>query len=160
MINIAGQITPQVTAVSSRTRQCGTRTDASGFHILLPTWTIGDAVHVDDLAALIQRRMDEKGWTISTIARRSGLAVSTVHAWKAGDRARGNRGPTPDKLRQLAEGLDLPVAVVFEAAGRRVPAELSPEDQSRFLHVLAELSEDDRQVLLATAEAMRSRSRS
>jgi transcriptional regulator with XRE-family HTH domain len=123
-------------------------------------WTIGDAVHVDELGALIQRRMDEKGWTISRIARRSGLAVSTVHAWKVGDRARGSRGPSPDKLRQLAEGLELPVAVVFEAAGRRVPDELTPEDQRRFLHVLAELSEEDRKVLLATAEAMRTRTRS
>lgn len=114
---------------------------------------------MDDLGALIQRRMDEKDWTISTIARRSGLAVSTVHAWKAGDRARGNRGPTPEKLRQLAKGLDLTVAEVFRAAGRHVPDELSPEDQNRFLHVLAELSEDDRKVLLATAEAMRTRTR-
>lgn len=118
-----------------------------------------DAVLVDDLGALIQRRMDEKGWTITTIARRSGLAVSTVHAWKQGERAQGSRGPSPERLRKLAAGLELSAAEVFEAAGRRVPAALAPEDERRFLHLLAELSEDDRNVLIATAEAMRQRTR-
>lgn len=117
-------------------------------------WTIVDAVRVDDLGALIQRRMDEKGWTISTIARRSGLPLSTVSAWKNGDRARGNRGPQPDKLRQLAKGLEVSVAEVFEAAGRIVPGSLSESDERRFLHLLRELGEDDRRILEATMEAM------
>jgi transcriptional regulator with XRE-family HTH domain len=113
---------------------------------------------VDDLGALIQRVMDENDWTISTIARRSGLAVSTVHAWKQGDRARGNRGPTPDKLRQLAEGMGRPVAEVFEAAGRRVPEAMSPDDRSRFMHLLEVLTEDDRRVIEKTMQAMSERS--
>ena len=119
-----------------------------------------DAVPVDILGALIQRRMDEKGWTITQVARRSKLPLSTVSAWKNGDRAKGNRGPNPDKLRQLAEGLDLSVAEVFEAAGRRVPAALPPEEERRFTHLLGELSEADRKVVIATMEAMAARDRS
>lgn len=77
-------------------------------------------LHVDDLAELIKRVMTEKDWTLSTLARRSGLSTSTLHSWKSGHRATGSRGPTPDKLRQLAEGAGLPVNQVFEAAGRHV----------------------------------------
>jgi transcriptional regulator with XRE-family HTH domain len=120
-------------------------------------WTIGDAVPVDDvdnLGALIQRRMREKDWTVSTIARRSGLAISTVSAWKNGDRATGSRGPTPDKLRQLAVGLDLSVAEVFEAAGRYVPGELSSDDTRRFVQRLGALSAGDRKVVDATIDAL------
>jgi transcriptional regulator with XRE-family HTH domain len=123
-------------------------------------WMIGDAGPVDDLGALIQRVMDENDWTITTIARRSGLATSTVHAWKAGDRATGSRGPSPKNLRKLAEGMNVTVAEVFEAAGRRVPGEMTPDDKARFLHVIEALSESDRRVLLSTAEAMLQRDRS
>lgn len=114
---------------------------------------------MDNLGVLIQRRMDERGWTISTVARRSGLPLSTVSAWKNGDRARGNRGPHPDKLRLLAKGLELSAAEVFEAAGRRVPAALGPDEERRFLHLLGEVSEADRKVVIATLEAMAQRDR-
>lgn len=119
-----------------------------------------DAVLVDDLGALIQRRMEEKGWTITEIARRSELSVSTVHAWATGIRASGSRGPNPDKLRKLAKGMQLTVAEVFEAAGRRVPGTLTDADQRRFMHLLGELSESDRRVVEATMEAMIARDRS
>jgi len=113
---------------------------------------------VDDLGALIQRVMDERDWTISTIARRSGLAVATVHAWTSGARATGSRGPSPANLRKLAEGIGLTAAGVFEAAGRRVPEAMSPDDKSRFVHLLEVLTEDDRRVIEKTMQAMAERS--
>ena len=115
--------------------------------------------HVDDLGALIQRVMDENDWTISTIARRSNLPTSTVHAWKTGVRATGSRGPAPKNLRKLAKGMNVTVAEVFEAVGRRVPGEMSPDDKDRFMHVIEALSEGDRQVVLSTAEALLQRDR-
>lgn len=119
-----------------------------------------DAVLVDKLGALIQRRMDEKGWTITEIARRSNLSVSTVHAWARGIRASGSRGPNPDKLRQLAKGMQLTVAEVFEAAGRHVPEAMTEGDQRRFMHLYAALSEADQKVIEATMEAMIARDQS
>lgn len=114
-------------------------------------------LHVDDLARLINRVMDEKGWTLSTLARRSGLSVSTLHSWKSGDRATGNRGPNPDKLRQLAAGAGLTVAEVFEAAGRHVPAAIDDEEERRFLHLFRTLDTEDRRIVEATMQAMRER---
>lgn len=117
-------------------------------------------LHVDDLATLINRVMDEKGWTLSTLARRSGLSTSTLHSWKSGDRATGTRGPSPDKLRQLASGANLPVATVFEAAGRHVPAPIDDEEERRFLQLFRTLDGEDRRVLEATMQAMRERQKS
>lgn len=117
-------------------------------------------LHVDDLAALIDRVMAEKDWTLSTLARRSGLSVSTLHSWKSGDRATGNRGPTPEKLRQLADGAGLTAAEVFQAAGRRLPAAMDDEEERRFLHLFRSLPGEDRRVIEATMQAMRERQRS
>lgn len=117
-------------------------------------------LHVDDLAALIDRVMREKDWTLSTLARRSGLSVSTLHSWKNGDRATGNRGPNPEKLRQLADGAGVTVAEVFEAAGRHVPAAIDDEEERHFLHLFRTLDSEDRRVVEATMQAMGERQKS
>ena len=117
-------------------------------------------LHVDDLAALIDRVMREKDWTLSTLARRSGLSVSTLHSWKSGDRATGNRGPNPDKLRQLAAGAGLTIAEVFEAAGRHVPAPMDDEEERRFLHLFRTLGTEDRRLVESMMQAMRERQKS
>ncbi|MFE3326817.1 helix-turn-helix domain-containing protein [Streptomyces sp. NPDC059176] len=115
---------------------------------------------MDDLGALIERVMREKDWTLSTLSRRSGISTSTLHSWKSGDRATGNRGPTPELLRKFAEGVGLPVAEVFEAVGRHVPAAMNDEDERRFLHLLRSLDDADRKVIEATMQAMTERQRS
>ncbi|MEU0831235.1 helix-turn-helix transcriptional regulator [Streptomyces sp. NPDC005969] len=114
---------------------------------------------MDDLARLIEHVMAEKDWTLSTLARRSGLSTSTLHSWKSGDRATGNRGPSPDKLRQLADGAGIPVATVFEAAGRHVPAPMDDEDERRFVQLFRSLDSADRRVIEATMQAMGERRR-
>ncbi|MEU1071831.1 MULTISPECIES: helix-turn-helix transcriptional regulator [unclassified Streptomyces] len=115
---------------------------------------------MDDLAALIERVMRDKDWTLSTLARRSGISTSTIHSWKSGDRATGSRGPSPALLRKFAEGAGLPVAEVFEAAGRHVPAPMDDEEERQFLHLLRTLDGTDRTILMATMRAMSERQRS
>jgi transcriptional regulator with XRE-family HTH domain len=117
-------------------------------------------LHVDDLSSLIDRVMREKDWTLSTLARRSGLSVSTLHSWKSGDRATGSRGPNPEKLRQLADGAGLTVAEVFEAAGRHVPAPVEDEEEHRFVHLFRTLDGEDRRIIEATMQAMSERQKS
>lgn len=117
-------------------------------------------LHVDDLGDLIERVMREKDWTLSTLARRSGLSTSTLHSWKSGDRATGTRGPSPDKLRQLAEGAGLTTAEVFEAAGRHVPAAVDDDEERRFLYMYRAISGADRRVVEAAMQAMMERQKS
>lgn len=111
----------------------------------------------NELAALIERVLNERQWSLTTLAKRSGLPLSTIHAWKSGDRATGSRGPSPDKLRKLAQGAGLTIAEVFEAAGRVVPAPMVTEEESRFVHLFRALGEQDRRVLEATMRAMTDR---
>ncbi|MER5694860.1 helix-turn-helix domain-containing protein [Streptomyces mirabilis] len=115
---------------------------------------------MDDLAALIARVMDERGWTLTTLARRSGVSTSTIHSWKSGDRATGSRGPSPALLRKFAEGAGLTVAEVFEAAGRTIPAPMDDESERRFLHLFRSLDTEDRKVVEATMQAMSERQKS
>lgn len=115
---------------------------------------VGKLLHVDTLSALIARVMDERDWTLSTLARRTGIPTSTLHSWKAGVRATGSRGPSPDRLREFAKGTGLTVAEVFEAAGRHVPGALDPDEERQFLHMLRALPEADRKILKATGQAM------
>lgn len=103
--------------------------------------------------------MRQRQWTLSTLARRCGISVSTLHSWKSGDRATGSRGPSPALLRKFAEGAGLTVAEVFEAAGRAVPAPMDDEEERRFLHLFRTLSGEDRRVLEATMRAMTERHR-
>lgn len=117
-------------------------------------------LHVDDLAALIDRVMRQKDWTLSTLSRRSGISTSTIHSWKSGDRATGSRGPSPALLRKFAEGAGLTVAEVFEAAGRSVPAVMDDESERRFLHLFRSLDAADRRVIEATMQAMSERQKS
>jgi transcriptional regulator with XRE-family HTH domain len=117
-------------------------------------------LHVDDLGRLIERVMSEKSWTMSTLARRSGLSVSTLGSWKNGDRATGSRGPSPALLRKFADGAGLTVAEVYEAAGRKVPAAIDDEGERRFLHMYRAISGEDRRVVEATMQAMMERQKS
>lgn len=116
-------------------------------------------LHVDELASLIERVQHDRQWTLSTLARRCNISVSTLHSWKSGDRAGGSRGPSPALLRKFAEGAGLTVAEVFEAAGRTVPAPMDDEEERRFLHLYRSLSGEDRRVLEATMRAMSERHR-
>lgn len=93
----------------------------------------------------------------STTGPRIHLTPHHPTSWKSGDRATGSRGPSPEKLRQLAEGAGLPVATVFEAAGRHIPAPMDDEDERSFLHLLRSLDNADRTVIRATMEAMAER---
>jgi len=114
-------------------------------------------LHVDGLATLIDRVMRDKEWTLSTLARRSGISVSTLHSWRSGDRATGSRGPSPVLLRKFAEGAGLTVSEVFEAAGRKVPEPMNDEEERRFVHLYRALGSEDRRVIEATMRAMTER---
>lgn len=69
---------------------------------------------LNPLQRLIQQRLRERDWSYRQVARRSGLAHSTVYTlattWNLA------RPPRPDIIDALARGLDVPVSAVRAAA--------------------------------------------
>ncbi len=55
-------------------------------------------------AKLIAKARKAKGWTPAEFAREMGVSRSTVHAWE-----HGGAGPKRDRLREIAEKLELDV---------------------------------------------------
>lgn len=114
---------------------------------------------MEELRDLIQTRLDELGWSQAELARRSGVAQQTINSWMTSVRAAGSRGPSPDKLRAVAEALGLPVIRVFEAAGRTLPPAVPPEQEAELLAVYRELAEDDRKLGLDQLKLLLQRGR-
>jgi hypothetical protein len=71
---------------------------------------------VNPLQELIRRRMAERDWSYSDVARRGALPRSTVHHLAHNERPA--RPPHPQTLTRLAVGLELPAAQVRAAAAR------------------------------------------
>lgn len=68
------------------------------------------------LSRLVEAAFDEHPqWTLETVARKAGIPVSTVGAYRSG-RISGERA-NRDRLSRLAVALGLPVEDVLEAAG-------------------------------------------
>lgn len=72
-----------------------------------------DATPDGALASLIAREMRRQGLTLDALARRSGLAIATIAALRAGTRGKRPRAAT---LQRLALGLGLPEQQVATAA--------------------------------------------
>lgn len=95
-----------------------------------------------DLAQLLALIKDAYGVTETAIARRIGVAPSTVNAWVNRTRGTG-RGPNADKLRALAEAFpQFSEDVVFAAAGRTSPGPLSPDAEERIIALWRGLTAD------------------
>lgn len=70
----------------------------------------------------------ERGLTLQEVAKRSGLAVSTVSKVE-----RGLMAPTYDRFSQLAEGLGVDIAELFsEEGGRFQPGEVAIARRGQF----------------------------
>jgi transposase-like protein len=89
----------------------------------------------EDLAQLLARLKDTYNVNESEIARRIGVAPSTVNSWTNRTRG-GKRGARPEKLRALArEFPKFTEDEIFAAAGRETPGPLSSEAEARILEL-------------------------
>lgn len=96
----------------------------------------------EDLAQLLARLKDEYNVNESEIARRIGVAPSTVNSWTNRTRG-GKRGARPEKLRALAAAFPkFTEDEIFAAAGRETPGPLSPDAEARILELWRGLTED------------------
>ena len=121
---------------------------------------------LNPLQRLIQQRLHERGWSYREVARRGGLAHSTIYTlattWNLA------RPPRPDVIDALAKGLDVPVSAVRAAAAEStgmhyydgVPAghhDHDDEERKLLIASIDELTPEDLQHVAALVESLRHR---
>ncbi|MEV5953768.1 helix-turn-helix transcriptional regulator [Streptomyces sp. NPDC051987] len=103
---------------------------------------MGEPEHTEDFAQLLDRLKAEYGVSESEIARRIGVAPSTVNSWTNRTRG-GKRGVRPSSIRALHEAFPkFSVDEIAAAAGRETPGPLSPEAEARILELWRGLTEE------------------
>ncbi|MFE5333111.1 helix-turn-helix domain-containing protein [Embleya sp. NPDC056575] len=108
---------------------------------------------------MIRTRLDELGMTQAELARQSGVSKSAISAWITGERATGNRGPTPEKVTAVGRVLGYTRAEMLEAIGRTPPEDFNPEQQGELHELWSALNEDGREMTLASMRALVERRR-
>ena len=99
-----------------------------------------------DTKTHIKELMDERGWTIYELAKRSGLAQTTIaNMWKR------NTEPTIPSLRAICNGFGITLAQFF-AEGDLV--ELTSEQRDFFLHWTA-LTPEQKKMLMNLVQSMK-----
>lgn len=99
-----------------------------------------------DAKTRIKELMDERGWTIYELAKRSGLAQTTIsNMWKR------NTEPTIPSLRAICSAFGITLAQFF-AEGDMV--ELTPEQQQFFTR-WAVLSAEQKEMLMNLVNSMK-----
>ena len=125
--------------------------------------------NMNPLQRLIHQRLQDRGWSYGAVARRAGLARSTVYTLATTRNL--VRPPRPATIDALAKGLGAPVSMVRIAAAEstglhyydRAPAgQQSQDDRERELLIASidELSPDDRRHVAALVESLRNRASS
>src|SRR6202044_3220867 len=119
--------------------------------------------NMNPLQRLIHQRLQDRGWSYGAVARRAGLARSTVYTLAITRNL--VRPPRPATIDALAKGLDVPVSVVRAAAAEstglhyydEAPSGQQPGDQERDLLIASidELSAEDRRHVAALVESLR-----
>jgi transcriptional regulator with XRE-family HTH domain len=108
----------------------------------------------EDLAQLLARLKDTYGVSESEIARRIGVAASTVNSWTNRTRG-GKRGARPEKLRALAAAFPkFTEAEIFAAAGRETPGPLSPDAEARIVELYGRLTAEQQRMIEAQMRAV------
>lgn len=101
---------------------------------------------VMDAKTRIKELMDERGWTIYELSKRSGLAQTTIsNMWKR------NTEPTIPSLRAICDGFGITLAQFF-AEGELV--ELTPEQQQFFMRWSA-LTPEQKEMLMTLVTSMK-----
>jgi transcriptional regulator with XRE-family HTH domain len=107
---------------------------------------VADQERTEDLAQLLARLKDEYNVNESEIARRIGVAASTVNSWTNRTRG-GKRGVRPGNIHALArEFPKFTVDEISAAAGRQSPGPLSPEAEARILELYRGLTEEQQRM--------------
>ncbi len=100
-------------------------------------------------AELLTKKMDREHWTQADLARAAGLGPATVYRILT----ETNRRPKPESCLGIAKALNISPIIVYRAAGLLPPEPDFPELEELNITV-AQLPEQQRQVIVATAKVM------
>jgi transcriptional regulator with XRE-family HTH domain len=121
---------------------------------------------VNPLQRMILRRLREQGWSYGEVARRGGLARSTIYSLATTRNLA--RPPRPATIDALAKGLEVPVSAVRAAAAESTGLHYydeftndreHPGDPEREILIASidELTPEDRRHVAALVESLRNR---
>jgi transcriptional regulator with XRE-family HTH domain len=105
---------------------------------------VEDQERTEDFAQLLARLKETYGVNESEIARRIGVAASTVNSWTNRTRG-GKRGVRPGNIHALAEAFPkFTVDEIARAAGRETPGPMSSDGEARIIELWRGLTEEQR----------------
>lgn len=99
---------------------------------------------------MLQRVMDEHGWSQSDLARATGIRVGTINSWVR----RVRSTPSAENIQKLAAGTRISAAEWATSAGRRVPAPLNRDTDAYVLSLWHQMSPDEQRVAAAGWEGI------
>jgi len=109
--------------------------------------------NAEEFALWLQAEMDRHDWTQADLSRISNISKPQIARVLS-----GSRGIGPDACNAIARALRLPPELVFRKAGLLPPSETSEdEDIERTNHILPQLPEAERKMVLAFAEYLSQR---
>src|SRR5580693_10578077 len=121
---------------------------------------------LNPLQRLIQQRLRERRWSYGEVAKRGGLARSTLYTLATTRNL--SRPPRPATIDALAKGLDVPVSAVRAAAAAstglhyydeapREPENPGDPERDLLMASIDELTPEDRRHVAALVESLRNR---
>lgn len=99
-------------------------------------------------------QMDDRGWNNSDLARRAGLAPSTISTV-----VNGQKRPGPEFCSGVAVALDVPPVIVFRKAGLLPPIDPETERSRELQYLFRRLGDEDQTIMLTILRAMLGRKR-
>ena len=107
---------------------------------------MADQERTEDLAQLLARLKSTYDVNESEIARRIGVAASTVNSWVNRTRG-GKRGVRPATIRALAEAFPkFTEEEIARAAGRETPGPMNPDGEQRILELYRGLTAEQKRM--------------
>jgi transcriptional regulator with XRE-family HTH domain len=111
----------------------------------------------EDLAALLNRLLEEAGRSQKDLATAADIKYQTLNSWMK--RSRGTSRVATEDLRRLTEALrswriDVTPKQVFEAAGRPVPGPTDTERERRLVEIYRQLPTRGQTALIQVATTL------
>lgn len=103
----------------------------------------------ETFAQVLAALKDERRVTETEVAKRLGVHVSTVNNW-----ANGKALPRPAAVENLADQYPEFRKRLFDAAGRKVPAPLTPDRRERILANFDRLTEEQQEMFDVQVQAV------